>query len=51
MDKATRKTLWIMVGILVAEGVPFFLTIGGSAPGSIDDCSASMVPDPRGRWL
>jgi hypothetical protein len=35
MDKGTRKTLWIMLIILVAEAVPFVLTIGWSRPGAI----------------
>jgi hypothetical protein len=36
MDKAIRKTLWIMVGILAAEAVPFVLTIGWSRPGALE---------------
>lgn len=35
MNPATRKTLWIMLAILVAEGIPFFLTIGWSRPGTV----------------
>jgi hypothetical protein len=36
MDKAVRKTLWILVGILIAEAVPFFLTIAWSRPGAVE---------------
>jgi hypothetical protein len=35
MTRTTRKTLWIMLIILVAEGVPFLLTIAGSPPGTV----------------
>ncbi len=33
METATRKTLFIMLGIMVAEAIPMVLTISWSAPG------------------
>lgn len=35
MNSATRKTFWIMLGIMVAEGWPMALTLMGASPRAI----------------